>query len=356
MFRYAKRTTALLSPRNVRRRSLFLHRHTPSKAGIVFAAPTCSALFQCSHRSISSTSVLLRDRRDNPSIDINKRLVELGKKKQWEELLELAILEQRNFDNVNCSTVMSQLGRIHSFDKSDKRFVAFLEALASIIEKRGLSWIETRAAANIIYAIGKMELQNPSATKILEWISKPDTAARFVEEGNAHAVANVAWACAALGFHAPNLFAEIESQSKWRLEEWNPQDFANTAWACATLGHEAPNLFAEIERQSKWLVQEGTPQAVANTAWACATLGFDAPNLFAEIERQSKWLVKKEHHRMLPTRLGHAQRLVLMHRTCLLRLNAIQVACRGRNTTGCCQHSLGMRNAWFRGTKVVCRD
>ena len=208
--------------------------------------------------------------------------------------MELAILEQRNFNNINCATVMSQLGRIHSFDKSDVRFVGFLEALASIIEKRGLSWIETRAAANIIYAIGKMELQNPSATKILEWISKPDTAARFVEGGNAHSVANVAWACAALGFHAPSLFAEIESQSKWRLEEWNPQDFANTAWACATLGHEAPTLFAEIERQSKWFVQEGAPQAVANTVWACATLGFDAPNLFAEMECQSKWLVQEE--------------------------------------------------------------
>jgi len=294
MFRYAKRTTALLlSPRTVRRRSLFLHRHTPSTAGIVFAAPTCSALFQCSHRSISSTSVLRRDRRDNPSITINKKLVELGKKKQWEELLELTILEQRNFNDVNCATVMSQLGRIRSFDKSDKRFVAFLEALASIIEKRGLTWIETRSAANIIYAIGKMELQNPSAKKILEWISNPEVAAKFVIEGDPQHVANVAWACAKLGFEAPNLFAEIMLHSKWLVKEGTPQAVANTAWACATLGYEAPRLFAEIEGRSKWLVQEGASQAVANTAWALATLGFEAPTLFAEIESHSHWLVEK---------------------------------------------------------------
>ena len=76
-------------------------------------------------------------------------------------------------------------------------------------------------------------------------------------------------------------------------QEGNPQDVANTAWACATLGFEAPNLFAEIERQSKWLVEKGNPQDVANTAWACATLGFEAPKLFAEIERRSEWLVRE---------------------------------------------------------------
>ena len=80
-------------------------------------------------------------------------------------------------------------------------------------------------------------------------------------EGDPQAVANVAWACAKLGFEAPNLFAEIELRSKWLVETGNPQNVANTAWACATLGFEAPNLFAEIELRSKWLVEEGNPQA-----------------------------------------------------------------------------------------------
>ena len=56
-------------------------------------------------------------------------------------------------------------------------------------------------------------------------------------------------------------FAEIEHRSKWLVEEGNPQDVANIAWACAKLGFEAPNLFAEIEHRSKWLVEEGSPQA-----------------------------------------------------------------------------------------------
>jgi hypothetical protein len=31
------------------------------------------------------------------------------------------------------------------------------------------------------------------------------------------------------------------------MKEGNPQNVANRAWACATLGFDAPNLFAEID-------------------------------------------------------------------------------------------------------------
>ena len=239
----------------------------------------------------STTSALFVGNYD-PSFAINKRLVELGKKKQWKDLLALAEQKQASFNNVNYATLMSQLGRIRSFNKRDPRFLTILTILAAMLEEQGLLWIEARQAANIIHAIGKMKLRNPSAKRILKWISTPETAAAFVEEGEPQEVANVAWACTKLGFEAPDLFTEIERQSKWLIEEGTPQAVANTAWACATLGFEAPNLFAEIEHQSKWLVEEGKPQEVANTAWACATLGFEAPNLLAEIEHRSQWLVE----------------------------------------------------------------
>ena len=119
---------------------------------------------------------------------------------------------------------MSQLGRIRSFDKSDPRFLAFLQGLAKMMEERGLPWIKAREAANIIHAIGKMKLKNQSTKKILEWISKPDTAAQFVEEGDPQDIANVAWACAELGFESPSLFAEIDRQSNGSWRNGMPQD------------------------------------------------------------------------------------------------------------------------------------
>ena len=73
----------------------------------------------------------------NPAFAINKRLVELGKRKQWRELLEVTEQEQANFNNVNYATVMSQLGRIWSLDRSDPRFLAFLRALATIDPRAG---------------------------------------------------------------------------------------------------------------------------------------------------------------------------------------------------------------------------
>ena len=250
----------------------------------------------CNICSTATTALFVRSNSSgdpNPAFAINKKLVELGKKKQWRELLEVAKEEQASFNNVNYSTIMSQLGRIRSLDRSDPRFLTFLRALATIIDERGLPWIQARSASNIIHAIGKMKLRNSSSKRILGWISTPKIAERFVEDGNPHDIANVAWACATLGFDAPNLFAEIEHRSKWLVEEGKPQAVANTALACATLGFEAPKFFAEIDHRSKWLVDEGNPQEVANTALACAKLGLEAPNLFAEIERRSKWLVEE---------------------------------------------------------------
>ena len=253
------------------------------------------------HQQATTTTTTSRNRRPStnqnrrsnpdPAFAINKRLVELGKEKQWDALLEVAEQKRANFDNVNYATVMSQLGRMRSFNKSDPRFLAFLQALATTIEEQGLPWIQARSASNIIHAIGKMKLKNPSTKRILEWISKREVAATFVMEGAPQNVSNVAWAFATLGFAAPQLFAEIDRQSKWLVKEGGPQEVANTAWACAKLGFEALSLFAEIERHSNWLVNNGDPQTVANTAWACATLGFAAPSLFAEIERQSEWFV-----------------------------------------------------------------
>ena len=243
---------------------------------------------------------------------INERLVELGQKKQWRVLLEVAKEEQASFNNVNYATIMSQLGRIRSFNKEDPRFVGFLKATATKIEERGLPWIRAREASNIIHAIGKMQLRNPSTKSIVEWITKPEIAADFVGAGN-------------------------------------PHDIANVAWAFAKLNVEAPELFAEIEDESKWLVEEGTPQAVANTAWACATLGFEAPNLFAEIEQSIQMACgERELHRLLPTRLWHAQNLVLKHQSCLPRLNADPNGLSRKETPQACrQHGLGLCDTWF---------
>ena len=187
------------------------------------------------------------------------------------------------------------------------------------------------------------------------WIEAPKLFAEIehrsswlVKEGNPQDVANTAWAFATLGYDAPKLFAEIEQQSSWLVKEGNPQDVANTAWAFATLGYEAPKLFAEIEHKSNWLVKEGNPQAVANTAWAFATLGYDAPKLFAEIEAQSSWLVKEGNPQDVANTAWAFATLGYDAPKLFAEIEAtIKLACQGRESTGCCQHCLGICNTWI---------
>ena len=80
------------------------------------------------------------------AIENNKKIVALGKTGQWENLLEFAAKEFSSFNNVNCATLMSQLGRIRSFDKSDPRFLVFLQELAERIKDRGLPWIQAQGS------------------------------------------------------------------------------------------------------------------------------------------------------------------------------------------------------------------
>ena len=102
-------------------------------------------------RWISLTTVLFRNERssrhhapaddartrNNPAIAINKRLVALGKKKQWEELLIFAEQERRNFNNVNCATLMSQLGRIQSLDRIGSSLCRVSTSIGKTVEDAG---------------------------------------------------------------------------------------------------------------------------------------------------------------------------------------------------------------------------
>jgi len=212
-------------------------------------------------RWISSTAVLLRNetRRDRAppkqSAIRNDKLVKLGRKKNWNELLAVAEKELFLFDTINFATVLSQLARIRSFDKMDKRFLSLLKVLVERVESRGMVRIYPRHASNILHSLAKMKLTTPMATKMFDWISSPDTAVKFAEEGNPHDLANAAWACAKLNYSAPTLFSAIDRKSNRLFSEGMPQSVSNIAWAHATLGLDAPNVFAAIERNSKWIVE-----------------------------------------------------------------------------------------------------
>ena len=80
---------------------------------------------RCKIWSSKTTALFVR----HDPFAINKELVELGKKRRWKELLEVAEQKQASFNNVNYATLMSQLGRIRSFNKQDPRFLAISKSI-----------------------------------------------------------------------------------------------------------------------------------------------------------------------------------------------------------------------------------
>jgi hypothetical protein len=228
------------------------------------------------------------------AIERNQKITQLGRQRKWKEILSLCEQESSEFDNVNYATTMSQLSRIRNMNRRDPVFTQFFDDLATDLVNKGVTWIEVRQLANILHAIGKLQIKSTPALSILRWVSTTKVSRTIVEEGKPQEVANTAWSFATLGFKAPKLFDAIEHRADWLVEEGNPQDVANTVWSFATLGLKAPKLFGAIEHRADWLLVKGNHQDIANTAWSFATLGFKAaPKLFDAIEHRADWLVEE---------------------------------------------------------------
>ena len=97
---------------------------------------------------ICTTPVSLRqqqvkERNQDASIAINKKLVALGTKNEWETILQLFAQEEQNFNHINYATVMSRLARIRSFNKSDPKFPIISSShCQGKFSSDGLSWMQ----------------------------------------------------------------------------------------------------------------------------------------------------------------------------------------------------------------------
>jgi hypothetical protein len=266
----------------------------------------------------------------------NKKIVSLGKEQKWREILSLWENESEEYSDMNYANTLSRLKTMPSLDKGDPTFVRFVDELATIIEERGLYWINPRQLSTVAHSLGKMELRTMQGSKrIMDFISRnadrlvqeanpqslsntawafgklggrgglPSSSTNlffealeerstwFVENGKPQELAGMAWSCAKLGIRSPKFFAQIEEDSARMMERGNHHSVVNTFWACAKLSHPMPRLFAQIEKHANWLVANGdNPQQVSNLLWACAKLGRKSPKLFDEIENRSAWLVE----------------------------------------------------------------
>ena len=133
---------------------------------------------------------------------MNQRLVELGKQKDWSQLLQLAttqhVVESMNL--INMVTLLTQLGRIMSAPPQQQQqqsnvtitttLEPFLEAIAIRLEQQYTlessstlataqplvlphSWL--RPTANLVHALGKLRPSpnhSPATYRIVQWIGR----------------------------------------------------------------------------------------------------------------------------------------------------------------------------------------
>jgi hypothetical protein len=230
-------------------------------------------------------------------IQRNKEIRNLGKQQQWKEILDLYELEADEFSSANYAIALTQLKHTARVNKQDPALVRLIDDLATLIQERGLLWIDGRGLAMTAHALGKMKLKSQSAQKILDFIANDEKAVKSILSGrDTQAIASICWSMAKLG-DAKNLevfLSRIEADPAWFVKAANPQEVANTLWACGTLNVQAPNLCAAIDQDAARLVERGSSQEVANLAWACGKLQTRAPRLFAEIDGHTA--VKKLVH------------------------------------------------------------
>jgi hypothetical protein len=225
--------------------------------------------------------------------EINKRISKLNR--DWQGILSVYSADHEDFNEVNWSTTMNKLGKI--FGK-DKQLMKQSDTFRTMIRDLSLRMTASpelqhfggaREVATIAHALAKLKVKSKDVTDILNTVD--NNSKWLLETGNPQAIANTAWAFAALNTPAHSLFKRIGERASVLVDQCDPQAIANIAWAFATLNIPSPSLFKKIDERASFLVENGEPQAIANVAWAFAKGSYDAPMLFAAIDSRSKHIL-----------------------------------------------------------------
>ncbi len=221
--------------------------------------------------------------------EINHQLLEFGKNKDWERIIETYDKEKDNFNDINYATALTQLAKCSNPCKDDQRLNELLADISKQISVNH-TW-EARGMVNMLHSVAKMKLESADARYLVSSILRRDNLLRITEFGNAQDISNLAWSCATLNVSASDLPQAMNEQAERLVETGSSQAIANTAWACATLGIKCPQLFAAIDKDTSKFIKAASTQHIANTAWACATLGIECPNFFNAVEDRATELV-----------------------------------------------------------------
>lgn len=223
--------------------------------------------------------------------EIDQNIIDFGKRKQWNGILDQFEAQQKLFTQVNYGTALGQLGNIPETKTDDPRFIKLIENLSQEINKRGYKWLGVQSFSNIIQALVKMDMGKSScARSLLEQLNEEECVDWLTENGSAQDIANCVWASAGFGMKSPLLFRFVETNSNWFVVNGNPEVLSMCIWSCGQLKAKSPSLIAELETNVEWFVRGATRKEISDVVFACGRLKVKSPALFEELKKNCPWL------------------------------------------------------------------
>jgi hypothetical protein len=134
----------------------------------------------------------------NPETARNQKIIALGKKHKWGDIIFLYQQDSEYFNGIHYSTAMNQFDRIASVDTTDPRFCRFVDDLARKIFDRGFEWMDIRGISTIAHAIGTLQLKTQSAKNIMAFICERKNTHTIVSNGPPQSIAFICWSMAKL--------------------------------------------------------------------------------------------------------------------------------------------------------------
>ena len=106
--------------------------------------------------------------------ELNGKIMELGRQKKWEDLLQVYQKEKKQFNAVNYSTIMSQLARIRQLDN---RNASLLELLNDLPQQ--LKHFKARNIGTTANALAKMRIPKQKRYLTVEFFAALDNAVSY---------------------------------------------------------------------------------------------------------------------------------------------------------------------------------
>ncbi|KAI2498637.1 hypothetical protein MHU86_15871 [Fragilaria crotonensis] len=197
------------------------------------------------------------------AIQINQKIVEHGRLRQWKEILQLHRQQKHSFDPVCYATAICQLGGINSLDRRHLLFLGLLDDLIKQIQLRGMDWMDAGLFGDILHALAKMQLRDDHHAKEMINLIERQTQENpewIFENGNPENIANFVWACGKLKVHAPNLLRLLDREAQTLFDYGNPQHISTSIWACGRLEIQSPHLFRILDQEAESFLDKSTPK------------------------------------------------------------------------------------------------